>query len=60
MKGRCTYFFQGCIAIGSDADIVIWDANKTHTISSKTHHHAVDFNIFEVSSTVLKKISLRF
>jgi dihydropyrimidinase len=33
--------------VGSDADIVIWNHKKTRTISSKTHHHAVDFNIFE-------------
>ena len=25
----------------------MWDPEKTRTISAKTHHHAVDFNIFE-------------
>ena len=26
---------------------MIWDADQTRTISAKTHHQAVDFNIFE-------------
>ncbi len=33
--------------MGSDADIVVWNPHKTRVISAKTHHHAVDFNIFE-------------
>jgi dihydropyrimidinase len=38
---------KGVIMQGADADIVVWDPEATKIISSKTHHHAGDFNIFE-------------
>ena len=38
---------KGSIAIGKDADIVIFDPKQKHTISAKTHHHNVDSSIYE-------------
>jgi len=38
---------KGSISIGADADIILWDPEMTRTISVKTHHQQVDFNIFE-------------
>jgi len=38
---------KGSISVGADADIVIWDPAREHTISKDTHHQNVDFNIFE-------------
>ncbi len=38
---------KGTIAVGSDADIVLFDANETHTLSAKTHHMNVDYSGYE-------------
>ena len=38
---------KGTIAIGSDADIVIFDADEKHTLSAKTHHMNVDYSGYE-------------
>src|ERR1700733_14560423 len=38
---------KGTIAIGSDADVVIFDANEQQTISVDTHHMRVDYSMFE-------------
>ncbi|MBV9342639.1 MAG: dihydropyrimidinase [Acidobacteria bacterium] len=52
---------KGTIGLGSDADLVIFDPNRKHTISAKTHHMRVDYSMFEgievtgVAETVLSQ-----
>ena len=38
---------KSVIAVGSDADILVWDPEKSHTISAETHHMRVDYNLYE-------------
>ncbi len=38
---------KGAIAVGSDADLVVYDPNRSHTISAATHHMDVDYSCYE-------------
>src|SRR2546429_3223549 len=55
---------KGTIAVGSDADIVIFDPDKEQTLSVKTHHMNVDYSAYEgktikgVVETVLSRGSV--
>ena len=38
---------KGVITPGADADIVIYDPNRRHTLSASTHHMNVDYSCYE-------------
>ncbi len=52
---------KGTIAIGSDADIAIWDPSREMTLSAQTLHHRVDYTMYEgkrvrgIPETVLRR-----
>jgi dihydropyrimidinase len=42
MAGR-----KGVVAVGAEADLVVYDPNRRHVISAKTHHMDVDYSCYE-------------
>jgi dihydropyrimidinase len=38
---------KGAIAVGSDADLVIFNPNKPYILSASTHHSNADYSLFE-------------
>jgi dihydropyrimidinase len=38
---------KGTIAIGADADLLVWDGEKKHMLSEKTLHMRVDYSPYE-------------
>ncbi|MBI1219683.1 MAG: dihydropyrimidinase [Rhodobacteraceae bacterium] len=38
---------KGAVLVGADADLVVWDPEKSKTISAANQQSAIDYNVFE-------------
>ena len=38
---------KGSVAVGLDADVVVYDPNRKHVLSARTHHMDVDYSCYE-------------
>ncbi len=38
---------KGAVLVGADADLVVWDPEKTKTITAASQQSAIDYNVFE-------------
>jgi dihydropyrimidinase len=41
------YPTKGAVLVGADADIVVWDPEKSKTITAGSQQSAIDYNVFE-------------
>jgi dihydropyrimidinase len=49
---------KGAIAVGSDADIVLWDAHRRRTLTNSLMHHGSDYTPFEGLETTGSPVSV--